>query len=100
MACNSQYSRYLEKARSGAYGSNGQMVAGNGFGLVSITNVGGNSVGFLNGPSLNAAWVLAQAPADFGQLSHFLLTGIVAAGKALLFLSSRIPRVPMGSSEI
>lgn len=54
-------------------GSNGQVVAGKGFGLVSITNVKGNPLSFLKDSSLNAPYGIAQAPADFGRLSHTLL---------------------------
>jgi uncharacterized protein (TIGR03118 family) len=66
-----------------ARGSNGQVVAGSG--LVMIAGVKGNVLKILHDPSLNAPWGVAQAPADFGRLSHLVLIGNSGSGKISAF---------------
>jgi uncharacterized protein (TIGR03118 family) len=65
--------------------SAGQVVAGNGFGVVVITGVNGHFVNALFGASLNAPYGIAEAPADFGRLSHLLLIGNTGSGKIAAF---------------
>lgn len=66
-------------------GSNGQVVAGDGIGLVMIVTPKGKIVKVLHDPSLNAPWGVALAPADFGRLSHLLLIGNHGSGKISAF---------------
>jgi uncharacterized protein (TIGR03118 family) len=66
-------------------GANGKVQTGNGLGLVGVINAKGHIVTLLTGPSLNAPWGIAQAPADFGRLSHLLLIGNTGSGTIAAF---------------
>jgi uncharacterized protein (TIGR03118 family) len=64
-------------------GTNGQANATGG--LAIIFDVRDHVVSFLNPISLNAPWGIAQAPADFGRLSHAVLIGNNGSGKVSAF---------------
>ena len=62
-------------------GSNGQVITGDGLGLVAIVNAKGSVARILSGKQLNAPYGIALAPADYGRLSHLLLIGNSGSGK-------------------
>jgi len=66
-------------------GSNGQPVAGNGNGVVLIMTPKGRVLEALHGPSLNVPYGIAEAPADFGRLSHLLLIANNGSGQIAAF---------------
>lgn len=68
-------------------GSKGQVVAGANLGLVQIRNAakGNNVLRTIHGSFLNAPYGIAQAPADFGRLSHLLLIGNSGNGTVAAF---------------
>jgi len=68
-------------------GSNGQLVTGANLGVVQIRNAakGNNVLRTIHGSFLNAPYGIAQAPADFGRLSHLLLIGNSGNGTIAAF---------------
>lgn len=87
-------------------GTTGQLVTGKGLGLVLITDPELELITFLHGgANLNAPYGIAEAPADFGMLSHALLiansgNGTIAAfdpfrGKFIALLVDTVSGNPL-----
>jgi len=74
-------------------GSKGQVITGKGLGLVLFVSPTGQILNFIfcSAANLNAPYGIAEAPADFGRLSHLLLIGNTGSGQISAFDTLAFP---------